>query len=88
MAAPPLTSPPDCCPTKVVSGAPDPALDGEYLLREFGLKREEACVDGCVYERSGDQFCFMSMPEGEGADVVCQARYSGVGPYKTLSYRQ
>merc|ERR1712001_314354 len=64
-----------CCPTKVVTNSPDGSgLDGTYNLKEDegeDNKREDICIDGCVYERDGLEYCFISKPVAEAAQVDC-----------------
>merc|ERR1712076_262062 len=63
-----------CCPTKVVTDSPgDGSLDGTYNLvsDEEEEKREDICIDGCVYERDGLEYCFISKPVAEAAQVDC-----------------
>merc|ERR1712168_293931 len=66
-----------CCSTKVVTDTPDPSLDGTYTLASNGEKREDICIDGCVYERDGLEYCFISKPVAESADVVCDDGFTG-----------
>merc|ERR1711963_647638 len=49
----------ECCAVKVVENSPDSSLDGTYTLSDNGAKREEICIDGCVYERDGLEYCFI-----------------------------
>merc|ERR1712168_627205 len=67
----------ECCATKVVENSPDPSLDGTYTLASDGEKREDICIDGCVYERDGLEYCFISKPVAEAADVVCDDGFTG-----------
>merc|ERR1712088_230756 len=67
----------ECCSTKVVENSPDPSLDGTYTLASDGEKREDICIDGCVYERDGLEYCFISKPVAESADVVCDGGFTG-----------
>merc|ERR1712168_80555 len=67
----------ECCATKVVENSPDPSLDGTYTLASDGEKREDICIDGCVYERDGLEYCFISKPVAESADVVCDDGFTG-----------
>jgi hypothetical protein len=67
----------ECCSTKVVENSPDPSLDGTYTLASDGEKREDICIDGCVYERDGLEYCFISKPVAESADVVCDGAFTG-----------
>merc|ERR1711990_1279122 len=67
----------ECCATKVVENSPDASLDGTYTLASDGEKREDICIDGCVYERDGLEYCFISKPVAEAADVVCDDGFTG-----------
>merc|ERR1712038_1165700 len=69
----------ECCAVKVVENSPDPSLDGTYTLASDGEKREDICIDGCVYERDGLEYCFISKPVAESADVQCDAGFTGTG---------
>jgi len=74
-----------CCPTKVVAGGPDPSLAGRYaLLQVTGRegRREEECLDGCVYAREGEEYCFVATPEAY--TVQCQAETPGYSRPSTL----
>jgi len=74
-----------CCPTKVVAGGPDPSLAGRYaLLQVTGRegRREEECMDGCVYAREGEEYCFVATPEAY--TVQCQAETPGYSRPSTL----
>ena len=45
-------------------------LNGVYLLQgEEEDKPEEICVDGCVYTKDGDEYCFILTDQGS---VECQ----------------
>merc|ERR1712156_408938 len=67
----------ECCAVKVVENSPDSSLDGTYTLSDNGAKREEICIDGCVYERDGLECCFISKPVAESADVQCDDGFTG-----------
>merc|ERR1712130_489938 len=67
----------ECCSTKVVENSPDSSLDGTYNLASNGDKRDDICIDGCVYERDGLEYCFISKPVAESADVVCDDGFTG-----------
>merc|ERR1712156_1069273 len=67
----------ECCAVKVVENSPDSSLDGTYTLSDNGAKREEICIDGCVYERDGLEYCFISKPVAESADVQCDDGFTG-----------
>merc|ERR1712193_405301 len=67
----------ECCAVKVVENSPDSSLDGTYTLSDNGAKREEICIDGCVYERDGLEYCFISKPVDESADVQCDDGFTG-----------
>merc|ERR1719427_1928451 len=71
----------DYCQTKVVTGAPSGSgLDGTYELKEDEkTKPEEACLDGCVYTRGGEEYCFRSEPLATSPDVVCESGSAGTG---------
>ena len=66
-----------CCPTKVVKDSPDPSLDGTYTLASDGDKREDICIDGCVYKGNGGEYCFISKPMAESSDVACEVGTGG-----------
>merc|ERR1711971_1550488 len=68
-----------CCSTKVVNNSPDSSLDGTYTLASDGEKRQDICIDACVYTREGLEYCFISKPEAESADVVCDDGSAGSG---------
>merc|ERR1711971_183643 len=68
-----------CCSTKVVNNSPDSSLDGTYTLASDGEKRQDICIDACVYTREGLEYCFISKPEAESADVVCDGGSAGSG---------
>ena len=62
----------ECCAVKVVNNSADISLDGTYTLTAHSnTKREDICIDGCVYQRDGLEYCFISKPVAESADVVC-----------------
>merc|ERR1711963_1241106 len=65
------------CAVKIVENSPDSSLDGTYTLSDNGAKREEICIDGCVYERDGLEYCFISKPVAESADVQCDDGFTG-----------
>merc|ERR1711971_1324556 len=67
----------ECCATKVVNNSPDSSLDGTYTLASNGEKEEEICMDGCVYAFKGEEYCFISKPVAESADVVCEDASTG-----------
>merc|ERR1711963_390826 len=67
----------ECCAVKVVENSPDSSLDGTYTLSDNGAKREEIYIDGCVYERDGLEYCFISKPVAESADVQCDDGFTG-----------
>merc|ERR1712180_479056 len=76
----------ECCAVKVVENSPDSSLDGTYTLSDNGAKREEICIDGCVYERDGLEYCFISKPVAESADVQCDDGFTGsTGTGSTMS---
>ena len=65
-----------CCQTKTVKKAPDSNLDGVYTLKDDGAKtvskRDQLCIDGCVYVRDGEDYCFITAPIADSADVQCK----------------
>ena len=62
----------ECCAVKVVNNSADISLDGTYTLTAHSDEKiEDICIDGCVYQRDGLEYCFISKPVAEGADVVC-----------------
>merc|ERR1711962_175557 len=71
------TTPHECCPTQKVENAPKAWMDGEYILVDEGPKREAICVNGCVYEKDGKEYCFVDgqdeSPPVQNAEVFCQA---------------
>merc|ERR1711971_164225 len=67
----------ECCATKVVNNSPDSSLDGTYTLASNGEKEEEICMDGCAYAFKGEEYCFISKPVAESADVVCEDASAG-----------
>ena len=62
-----------------MTGAPSGSgLDGTYELKEDEkTKREEVCLDGCVYTREGQEYCFRSEPLATSPDVVCESGETG-----------
>ena len=61
----------ECCSTKVVKFPTPNPLDGVYtLLVSEGAKREDICIDGCVYTREGLEYCFIS--SAQSAKVECE----------------
>ena len=61
----------ECCSTKVVKFPTPNPLDGVYtLLVSEGAKREDICIDGCVYTREGLEYCFIS--SAQSAKVDCE----------------
>ena len=66
------TRAPDCCPTKTVKDASeeDSHLNGVYTLKaKMDSKPSPECVDGCVYMRDNQEYCFIEKP---GATAVCE----------------
>ena len=66
----------ECCPFKTVENSIIEKFNGAYTLVNDSQKREDACNDGCIYERNGFEYCFVIKP-GELlirplAYVVCQ----------------
>ena len=65
----------DCCQTKTVRDAPAAVseLNGVYTLKaKEDSKPDPNCMDGCVYMRDNEEYCFVSKPPSEGATVVCE----------------
>ena len=65
-------SPEDCCLTKTVRDAPegDPKLNGVYTLkRREDFKPDPLCIDGCVYMKDNEEYCFIDKP---GPTAVCE----------------
>ena len=63
---------PDCCPIKTVKDASeeDSHLNGVYTLKaRLDSKPSPECVDGCVYMRDNEEYCFIEKP---GATAVCE----------------
>ena len=66
------TRAPDCCPSKTVKDASeeDSHLNGVYTLKaKMDSKPSPECVDGCVYMRDNQEYCFIEKP---GATAVCE----------------
>ena len=65
----------DCCQTKTVRDAPASVseLNGVYTLKaDEGSKPDPSCMDGCVYLRNNEEYCFVQKSIEEGATVVCE----------------
>ena len=63
----------------VVNSA-NPELNGEYLLQgEEEEKPEEICVDGCIYTKDGDEYCFILTNQGSVECQVWTHDISGLG---------
>ena len=62
----------ECCDTKIVENAPNENLNGVFTLKSAGMKRAALCMDGCVYVRDGEEFCFIEKPIAESAEVECK----------------
>ena len=65
----------DCCQTKTVRDAPEEVseLNGVYTLKtKEDTKPDPSCMDGCVYLRDNEEYCFVEKPTEEGATVVCE----------------
>merc|ERR1711990_966261 len=68
-----------CCQTKTVRDAPAEVseLNGVYTLKaDEGSKPDPNCMDGCVYLRDNEEYCFVQKSTEEGATVVCEAATS------------
>ena len=60
----------DCCLTKTVIDEKESGLNGVYTLKtKEDSKRDPKCIDGCVYMRDNEEYCFI---EKLGATVVCE----------------
>ena len=65
-------APDDCCPIKTVRDAigEDSKLNGVYILKTMeDSKPDPICIDGCVYMRDNEDYCFINKP---GPNVVCE----------------
>ena len=73
-----LSTPGDgCCPTLSVADSPaDRAdLNGVYRLatgQAGGPKRADVCMDGCVYVKDEDEFCFVKRSKGDDPNAACE----------------
>merc|ERR1711936_1498981 len=68
-----------CCQQKTVRDAPAEVseLNGLYILKaDEGSKPDPNCMDGCVYLRDNEEYCFVQKSTEEGATVVCEAATS------------
>ena len=52
----------ECCPYKTVENSIIEKFNGFYTLLNDSQKREETCNDGCIYEREGFEYCFVTKP--------------------------
>ena len=69
-----------CCPKMTVVNSANPELNGEYLLQgEEEEKPEEICVDGCIYTKDGDEYCFILTNQGSVECQVWTHDISGLG---------
>ena len=65
---------PDCCQTKTVRGAAeeDSDLNGVYTLKtKEDSKPDPMCMDGCVYVKDHNEYCFKEHA-GITPAVVCE----------------
>ena len=65
-------APDDCCPMKTVRDASgeDSKLNGVYILKtKEDSKRNDKCLDSCIYTRDNQEYCFIDKP---GPTVVCE----------------
>ena len=72
-----------CCPTKTVRDAPAEVseLNGVYTLKsDEGSKPDPNCMDGCVYLRDNEEYCFVQKSTEEGATVVCEVSILSISP--------
>ena len=61
---------PDCCPIQTVKDAEDSHLNGVYTLKaKMDSKPSPECVDGCVYMRDNQEYCFK---QKLGGTAVCE----------------
>jgi hypothetical protein len=54
-------------------------LNGVYTLKVKGPKREEVCLDGCIYIKEGEpgnEYCFKRSTKVEYSNVACKANLS------------
>merc|ERR1711970_1148079 len=68
-----------CCQQKTVRDAPAAVseLNGVYTLKaKENSKPDPNCMDGCVYLRDNEEYCFVQKSTEEGATVVCEAATS------------
>ena len=64
----------DCCPMKTVRDAlgEDSKLNGVYTLKtKEDLKPDPICMDGCVYTKDNEEYCFIDKT-GTTGTVVCE----------------
>merc|ERR1711935_1174517 len=65
------------CPcVKVVTGTPDPSLDGTYILLEEADPEDVDCANHCIYNKQGDSeediYCFRQVPIADAANIESQ----------------
>ena len=68
----PILAPDDCCPIKTVRDALGEysKLNGVYTLKtKQDVKPDPLCIDGCIYMRDNEEYCFIDKP---GSTVVCE----------------
>ena len=68
----PILAPDDCCPIRTVRDAlgEDSKLNGVYTLKtKEASKPDPICLDGCIYTRDDEEYCFIDKP---GSTVVCE----------------
>ena len=73
----------DCCQTKTVRDAPAAVseLNGVYNLKaKEDSKPDPNCMDGCVYLRDNEEYCFVQKSTEEGATVVCEVAIHSYPP--------
>ena len=72
-----LAAPTTTCLNIVTVSGKGEEMDGKYILKEeVAKKRNEVCIDGCVYlkEMTEDEYCFKSVDISESAFVQCEVR--------------
>ena len=81
-------APDDCCPIKTVTDAlgEDSEMNGMYILKaKEDSKPDPNCMDGCVYMRDNEEYCFT---EKLGGIAVCEVSIHFLQSTCTVQYRQ